>query len=140
MKIRNGFVSNSSSSSFICCYATIVDEAKATEYLEKSKMDYEILTTEEALKKKSGWNDYGCDWAGCWVDPKIHEDKDYKYLVFESCGGAGDGDHDFDPNCTGDYNYSVYFDDFWEAEFISGIDESTGFADVETDCGAGRNG
>ena len=142
MKKRLGFISNSSSSSFICCYAKIIDEEKALKYLEETKEFYEILTTEEAIKKGSGWSDYGADWAGVFDRPMIDEDNNYKYLIFESCGGAGDGDHDFDPECQGDYNYDVGYDDFdkSETDFIDGVSEATGFTDIEVGYGAGRNG
>lgn len=142
MRIRLGFVSNSSSSSFICCYATVTDIDKAKKYLKEMKdIEAEILTTEEALARKESWNEFGADWAGVWCEPKIEEDKDYHYLIFESCGGAGDSDHDFmeDDWCC---DYDVDYSDFekFETHFIDGVCKDNGFINIEVGYGAGRNG
>jgi len=144
MKIRSGFVSNSSSSSFICCYATIVDEEKALKYIKEKGEDMSnVLTTEEVIARKNHeWNAFGSDWAGVWCEPKIEEDKNFKYLIFESLGGAGNDDYDFDPDGCGNYNYDVDYEDFTEREknFIDGVGESNGFNNVQVGYGAGRNG
>ena len=44
MKIRSDFVTNSSSSSFICCFARIADPIKAQAILEKHKDRIEVYT------------------------------------------------------------------------------------------------
>ena len=146
MKKRIGYVSNSSSSSFICCYATVTDIDKAKEYVEQAgldKYDCQIMTTEQAIEKKTGWSDYGADWAGVWCEPNIEKDEDHYYLVFESCGGAGDSDSDFCDSTDDWYpDYGVDFDDFTEQEreFIGGVSEETGFTNINIGYGAGRNG
>lgn len=143
MRYRLGFVSNSSSSSFICCYATVIDEEKALAYLKKmNNDDAEIITTEEAIKKGAGWDCYGADWAGVWDHPVIKKDKDFKYLIFESRGGAGSGDHDFLVDEDWCCDYDVDFEDFeqYEQDFINGVSEETGFSNINIGYGAGRNG
>jgi len=129
VKIRVGFISNSSASSFICCTATIKDELKAEKYLEDFKNisgDIKILTKEEVIaEKNSRWGGFDCDWAGVYYEPKINEDETLRYLVFESYGGAGDSDFcDDDEDCY-DMDYDVSFKDFTQTErhFINEISE-----------------
>lgn len=152
MKIRSGFVSNSSSSSFICCYAKVKDLEKAQAYIREHSKKFgsygdepRLLTTKEALEKKEGWDGYGADWAGVFLEPDIDETNwEDHYLVFESYGGAGDGDSDFMPGYPQSYDmdYDVDYSDFEDEEtsFIDGVCLSNGFEDVHIGYGAGRNG
>ena len=67
MKIRSDFVTNSSSSSFICCFARIADPIKAQAILEKHKDRIEVYTSEEVLEniKNDRWGRWlEADWAG----------------------------------------------------------------------------
>jgi hypothetical protein len=67
MKIRTNFVSNSSSSSFICVFGKVKDEEKIKEILSNTRYDYDIDSGEEFLEKynHSNWSMFGeCDWAG----------------------------------------------------------------------------
>ena len=49
MKFRKDFVTNSSSSSFICCFARIADPEKAQAVLDKHGDRIEVYTAEEVL-------------------------------------------------------------------------------------------
>jgi hypothetical protein len=54
MKIRSGFVSNSSSSSFIIGYGVIKDNDKLNEYLEKNKIKLRVSWYDGVTIKKQG--------------------------------------------------------------------------------------
>lgn len=143
--IRLGFVSNSSSSSFICCYAKIENEELAMQFLNTStNKDWEIKTTKECIEMKNNkWgSEFACDWAGVWCEPKIEENKDEKFMIYQSWGGAGDSDYDFceSDDCY-DLDYDVDYDDFEsDVPFINKITKENGFIDVIVGYGAGRNG
>lgn len=49
MKFRKDFVTNSSSSSFICCFARIADPERAQAVLDKHGDRIEVYTAEEVL-------------------------------------------------------------------------------------------
>lgn len=89
MKIRSDFVTNSSSSSFICCFARIADPIKAQDILEKHKDRIEVYTSEEILEniKNDRWGRWlEADWAGVDVTPKedyIKEHAGDQFVVSE---------------------------------------------------------
>ena len=89
MKIRSDFVTNSSSSSFICCFARIADPIKAQAILEKHKDRIEVYTSEEVLEniKNDRWGRWlEADWAGVDVTPKedyIKEHAGDQFVVSE---------------------------------------------------------
>ena len=145
MKIRTGFVSNSSSSSFIICYALITDEAKAREALTKIS-DVNIYTEaqlEDAIKNSRWSSPLECDWAGVSVSMNKTGNPEQLHVIFKSYGGAGSDDSDF---CNGyddcfDMNYDVDYSDFCESKIIDRVfTVENGFDDVEVSYGAGRNG
>lgn len=145
MKIRTGFVSNSSSSSFIICYGHIVDEAKARAAIGDDK-SIQIFTEEKLIEfiENSRWGSpLECDWCNVSVSMKKTGNPEQLHVLYENSGGAGDDDSDFcdvENDCW-DMDYDVDFEDFSEAPMISRVfTEENGFANIQISCGAGRNG
>lgn len=142
MKIRHGFVTNSSSSSFICVLGEVIDKEKfEASGLGKSYYGWQF---------KAGWQNeeatpfysLGADWAGVWIDEKeLQDDKEYFY--WEEYGGAGDDDYCFrkDPDDY-DLDYDVELSDFPqdEQEKFECTVEENGLRYVDGGYGAGRNG
>lgn len=145
MKVRQDFVTNSSSSSFIGIFARISDEEKANQVIQRHKLEYDIKTGRKILEEMihKYFYGYGADWAGVDLTPRKDSiSEDAKYIIWESYGGAGDGDYAFDPEGWGDMDYDVNLEDFEdeEQEIFNAINEENGFADIDYGYGAGRNG
>lgn len=89
MKFRKDFVTNSSSSSFICCFARIADPEKAQAVLDKHGDRIEVYTAEEVLAniKNRRWGAWlEADWAGVDVTPTedyIRDHAESKFVVAE---------------------------------------------------------
>ena len=139
MKFRTGFVTNSSSSSFICCFARIFDEEKAKKILEQYPGDIDVYTAEEALNaiNHSSWRGWlDCDWAGVYMTPSVDYIKQHmnsRFVVSENCTELyedEDGYIDYD-----DVDYEEC-----TTSAIEAITEENGFADIECQFGAGRDG
>lgn len=138
MKIRTSFVTNSSSSSFICCFARIADEEKAKKILEQYKYQIDVYTAEEALEaidhsSWGGWLD--CDWAGVYMTPSkeyIKEHMNDRFVVSEKRK-----DLFYDGN--GEVDYDVSYEECTTSA-IEAITEKNGFADIECSYGAGYDG
>ena len=135
MKIRNDFVTNSSSSSYIICFARIADEEKAKAIIEKHNID---ILTEEDVRHEMRWGDLGADWAGACIwdaDRFLKAHPDDKYIILEECLGADEyWDEERGDVCI-DYCY-----DFAINDAIADITEDNGFTDIEIAEGEGRNG
>ena len=136
MKIRNDFVTNSSSSSYIICFARIADEEKAKAIIEKHHID---ILTEEDVRHEMRWGDLGADWAGAciWdVDRRfLKAHPDDKYIILEECRDADEYWDDERDDYIIDYDYNFAVNDI-----IADITEENGFANIEVAEGEGRNG
>ena len=130
MKFREDFVTNSSSSSYIVCFARIADEEKAKPILEEH-----CLTAFSAydIRKMSSWGGtIGADWADAYVfvDDVISEHPDDKYILIE----------DYDDAIEHDYDDVEYFYNFRMQYAIDNITEGNGFSNIAVSVGEGRNG
>ena len=141
MKIRTDFVTNSSSSSFICCFARIADPEKAKSVLEEHKNKIEVYTGEEVVKAmhRSRWSEWlEYDWAGINLTPSeayvVEHIEDSFILITEY--------DDIYPDEDGEVDYDVDHSDFSDAvnAAIDAITAENGFAEIICDYGAGYNG
>jgi uncharacterized phage-like protein YoqJ len=135
MKIRQDFVTNSSSSSYIICFARIADEEKAKKILNKH--DIEILSAED-VRHEMRWGELGADWAGACIwcaDRILKEHPDDKYIILEECNDACEYWDEERDDYIIDYDYNFDVNDA-----IDDITEENGFANIEVAEGEGRNG
>ena len=143
MKIRNSFITNSSSSSFIAVFAKIIDEDKAEKIINQYNLkDYilsskelrkldaskfsrewcgaELLSEEdlEDLKEEAKWNDLFVFWHD-------YEDLDDEYLHYNNL--------DYDDIDLSDFGHK-------KQQIFNDIDSDNGFEVISSFIGAGYNG
>lgn len=144
MKFRMDFVSNSSSSSFIGAFAKISDTEKAMPIIKKYKLESYIRLGEDILREITSkkFMGYGADWANVDLTPEAGTvNKDAKYILWESWGGAGEDDTSFYNEEFDTYDHTVVLSDFKEEEqnIYNNIKEENGFSDIIKDFGSGRS-
>lgn len=135
MKVRNGFVSNSSSSSFIMCYGLITTDAAKELIVDDMRC---TVYTEAELEKeiaRSKWSTpLQCDYAGVSIDMIKTGNPDQLHFIF-------DKSEDIYEDEDGDTNYDVSYSDFDCSTYIDKtFTEDNGFSNIEVQYGAGRDG
>ena len=129
MKIRNGYVSNSSSSSYIIGVAQIKKEFvdKVKEFIETSKYIFEIVDGNDDFVYSDAFNDIDC--AGLYV-PK--GDKALKFYDAKDCPCNDDGEIIKEPELH-DFNGKII-------QMFEDKEISNWFNDMEYKIGTGFNG
>ena len=136
MKIRTDFVTNSSSSSYIICFARIADEEKAKTIIEKHNLN--VFDVNGVNKEKNWCGELGADYCGAIIwntDEILEAHPDDKYIIIEDSNDAyEEWDEEYD-------SYDIYYDyNFAANDVIEEITEENGFANIEIAEGEGRNG
>jgi len=140
MKKRLGFVSNSSSSSFIICIAKIIDEEKLKKYLTSKGIDGVHIDTVENLKNR--W-DFNVKNNKLFLESFMNDvstefiSMDDKIIYYDITGGS---DSDFWNGHYYDYDIDLNFFSFDEIEIYKLFSEKNiGIENGDVSYGAGRN-
>ena len=153
MKIRNGFVSNSSSSSFIVGVAKINNYNEFTKYIidNNIKLDYSIkVMTLSEIKEN---NDYDMHFnnnkiyvdsfqTGAYLDTKDCKDEDL-FLTVNICNNEGDSNFMTSDYDDIDYDIDISFFDIHDKKIYEAFYNEESGLDLnksEICFGAGRNG
>ena len=131
MKFRTDFVTNSSSSSYIVCFARIADKEKAQEVIDKYNLK---VFSSDGINEERCWDGtLGADWAGAEIygadKVMVKHPQDSYILIQERL------DADYNEYCE-----PIYSHDFVMDKAIDSITENNGFTDIETAYGEGYDG
>ena len=152
MKIRNGFVSNSSSSSFMIAVAKITDIKKASEWLKKLAIDedpfkynYSIAVIGEKDEHWSVSNDGKTIRVESFRGDRVEgtfSNPDDKFLAIRITNNEGDWAFSDNDSDWGDIDYDIDLDFFGskQIDIWNGLTPENGFSEVEKSFGAARNG
>lgn len=155
MKIRTGFVSNSSSSSFLICLAKINDMEKFLKYVEERRLtiskespyDIPMLTSTSKISERKYYdiafknNKIVLEsFRGDEVALKINPQEDENILVLNFTGNEGDSSYPFE-SADGDIDYDVIDKDYFtELGYLFDLGEEQGVSEIHYQLGAARNG
>lgn len=131
MKVRTDFVTNSSSSGYIICFARIADEEKAKVIIDKYNLN--VLNVDGVNQEKNWYGELGADFCGAviyGVDEVLNNNPDSNFVIIED---SNDGVEDEWGDVEYDYDFSMN-------DAIDEITEDNGFADIEVSQGEGRDG
>ena len=129
-KIRIDFVTNSSSSSYIICFARIENMEKAQKIIDQ--YDLNVMDA-NGVRAEMYLGELGADWAGAtlWDTDKILKTHpDDKYIIIEDWNDA-----EWDWETEED----IFDYDFAMNDAIDAITEENGFTDIDCAEGEGRN-
>ncbi len=153
MKVRNGFVSNSSSSSFILGYGVVKDEQKLQKYLKDNKievsevidMDNNYNADVKLFHEYSLWEEDLYLNGGNCTDLKIPEkyvNSENKILVVQILNNEGDSTFYNETRDELDYDKSDYIDFYStkQQQIIELLKDESIFENPELRFGAERNG
>lgn len=135
MKIRQGFVSNSSSSSFVIAVGKVINTKKFLEEAKKyglSEWDYELVIFKDKDIVAESFN-----WSEVSIGSNKLEPGD-TVVKIESFGNEGDQSFMEDGD-WGDINYDIGWSDI-DSPVTKFLDECTSLDHIEISHGAGRNG
>lgn len=129
MKIRTDFVTNSSSSSFIVCFARISDKEKAQNVIDRYN-----LRTYSAKEVRKEWGDYiGNDFAAVYPDDVLKEYPNDDFIIIWDRNDAYYEESEDGFNTVYNYNFSCN-------DAIEELLENDGFSNIMTDEGEGFDG
>lgn len=132
MKYRSDYITNSSSSSYIICFARIADKKLAQPTIDKHGLF--TFSASQIRAELDSYGSLGKDWCGvelCNIDKILNKNPNSEYIVIEGGFDIYEGD--------GYPDYDVDIDDFEEKQIIDDIIQENGFADIDVGYGAGSD-